>query len=87
VVCLHRKSAWSLYKYVSRIQNQCACVYVSYNSDAPLDLKIKSNMVSDLFSLVGMLQFLYFLIALFIKQTETNCIQDRQACAVIEVTF
>jgi len=36
-----------------------------YNSDAPLDLKIKSNMVSDLFSLVGMSQFVYLLIALY----------------------
>jgi len=27
---------------------------VSCCSDAPLDLKIKSNMISDLFSLVGM---------------------------------
>ena len=48
-----------------------------------MDLKIKSNMVSDLFSLVGMLLFVYLLIGLFIKQTETSCREDRQACAVM----
>ena len=32
----------------------CLCCNIS---DAPLDLKIKSNMVSDLFSLIGMSVF------------------------------
>ena len=34
----------------------CVCCTVS---DAPLDLKIKSNMVSDLFSLIGTSLFTY----------------------------
>lgn len=29
------------------------------NSDAPLDLKIKASMISDMFSLVGESHFLY----------------------------
>jgi len=41
-----------------------------YNSDAPLDLKIKSNMVSDLFSLIGTSQLVHILISHVIEQKQ-----------------
>ena len=49
-----------------QMQTKCLHVRVWYNSDAPLDLKIKSNMVSDLFSLVGM-SLLVYLLLLYVR--------------------
>jgi len=49
-----------------QMQSKCLHVRVLYNSDAPLDLKIKSNMVSDLFSLVGM-SLLVYLLLLYVR--------------------
>ena len=51
-------------------------------SDAPLDLKIKSNMISDLFSLVGMSLFMiiytdtrdYLIIALYTLTYLLTCL-------------